>query len=136
MVHPDNWPVYRVEFQRPLELFLTIYENKLSKVPLLGKLYPGLEQLVSKIAAAVEFSLKGVLRAEERTSMALYEHYINEIESRCKQEGAFYIRDESDPNNPLKIPISDFIASSPVFERSQAWAEIFLRAGIQKLKEI
>ncbi len=47
--------------------------------------------------------------------MTLYKHYINEIESKSKQEGALYIRDESDPNNPLKIPIADFIANSPLF---------------------
>jgi hypothetical protein len=139
VVRPENWPLYRYEFERPLELFLAIFEAKLARAPFLAKLYPGLPQLVAKLTAVVEFSgSRGRLREEEKNTMTLYEHYIEEIESKSKQEGAFYIRNETDPNNPLKTPIGDFISASPLFAGTYAyaWADIFLRASIHKRDHI
>ncbi len=42
IVRRENWPMYRVEFERPLELFLTIYYSKLAEALFLPQLYPGL----------------------------------------------------------------------------------------------
>jgi hypothetical protein len=138
IVQRENWPMFRFQFERPLELFLSIFDHKFAKASFLAELYPRLTQLAGKIAAAVEFDSQVRLRFEERNSMALYEHYLEEIESKNKQQGAFYIRDESDPSNnsKAKIPIGDFIARSPYFDGSHAWADIFLRAGLHKRRQI
>lgn len=99
---------------------------------MLDEIYPRLGQLMERVAAAVELGEKGQAHCEERTSMMLYELFLEEIESKSKQQGAYYIRDDSDPTGSVKTPIGDYIARSPLFANSQAWADIFLRAGLTK----
>ena len=67
--------------------------------------------------------------------MAYYEHYLQEMESKSKLMGAYYIIDQDDPKK-VKVPIGDVIARSPLFQGKHQWTDIFLTAGIYKRREL
>jgi hypothetical protein len=88
---------------------------------------------VRKIESAIEIKgIKNKVRPEERNSDLLYQHFLEEIESKSKREGAYYIRDEA---KNKKVPIGDFIAQSNMFEGSHAWSDIFFKSSILKKRE-
>jgi hypothetical protein len=72
----------------------------------------------------------------EHNSTALFQHFLEEIDSKSKQLGAYYIRDELPQSKGIKVPISEFIAHSPLFQDSYAWADIFSRAAYHKRLQI
>ena len=63
-------------------------------MPFVDKIYPGLTALVDKIEKRLEVRRdKRKIHFSERNTDLLFKHYIQEIESRNKREGAYFIRD-------------------------------------------
>jgi hypothetical protein len=36
IVEPQSWPLYRFQFEQPMELFLNIYDLKMAKIPFIN----------------------------------------------------------------------------------------------------
>jgi hypothetical protein len=80
-------------------------------------IYPSLYRIKDKLESALNYkgSRRRINNLDDHLSDLLYQHYIQELQTRSSRNGIYFIRD---PKTDQRIPLSEFVATCEDFFES------------------
>lgn len=121
----DSWCFVRRNYEPYFERFLDLMKAKIESVSESRFIYPALYRVQCRLETAIYYKgsrtkIKGI---NEHLTDLLFQHYMQQLQTRSSRSGVYYIRD---PNKDRRVPLAEFIAEcSQYFKVIENWRDIF-----------